>query len=70
MIIFNKYLQRLKMLVSICLCLALLASCSDHDDPLPPEPVEASRTVLVYMLAASNYLGDKEPDDYDMQDIE
>lgn len=70
MIIFDKYLQRLKILVFISLCLAFLASCSDLDDPLPPEPVEASRTVLVYMLAASNYLGDKEPDDYDMQDIE
>lgn len=50
---------------------AIMSSCLDEkDEPAPPlPPTEASRTVLVYMLASNNGLGAAAPYDYDIQDI-
>lgn len=46
------------------------ASCrSERDEPTLPKG-EASRTVLVYMLASNNGLGAIAPRDYDIQDID
>lgn len=60
-----------------CIAIALMSviafsSCRHEDDPQPPQkPVKENvhRTVLVYMLAASNGLGSSAPYDYDIQDI-
>lgn len=60
-------------LAMLAMCFLLLASCSgDEPDvpetPKPDEPV--GRTVLVYMLSASNGLGEYAPYDYDIQDLD
>ena len=49
-------------------CVALtLASCK-KDEPAPPAPVDASRTVLVYMVANNN-LGSSRFDAMDLEEM-
>lgn len=66
----KRYISRLLCAFS---CVALMAACGgSNDGPEPPESSagDASRTVLVYMLASSNGLGATSPLDYDIQDID
>lgn len=69
----NKLFHNICFLLSFILFGLMAASCdnrTDVPDPNPPVPVEASRTVLVYMLASNNGLGATFPRNYDIQDIQ
>lgn len=66
-VLMKKLIRYLILSCIIFSFMLLPAGCSDDYDVNPPAKV--SRTVLVYMLAASNGLGDYAPKDYDKQDI-
>lgn len=72
--ILRKYFRLHILQIAIALISVIVfSSCRREDDPQQPEPPakeNTHRTVLVYMLAASNGLGSSAPYDYDRQDID
>lgn len=53
--------MRFKLYFVLCICLsALLVSCEDNNDSPRPEPLDGSRTVLVYIVADHNGLNEND----------
>ena len=70
--VYKKYFSWFMARVALVVALTTVVSSCDSDEPeVPagPEDPTTGRTVLVYMLSASNGLGATPPYDYDMQDI-
>ena len=70
--VYKKYFSWFMARMALVVALTTVVSSCDSDEPeVPagPEDPTTGRTVLVYMLSASNGLGATPPYDYDMQDI-
>lgn len=53
--------MRFKLYFILCVCLsALFVSCEDNEDTPRPEPLDGSRTVLVYIVADHNGLNEND----------